>query len=1360
MFSFLKNLVSIPHKNPNEANGVFEAQPGKNGRSLSIPQNQNRSSASLNSKNIKKVGNFSFMQKLGQAAFMALEQTHSWFERKSELSRLGKEILHRGASGIDVNWRQFSHMHNGLLIPNTSLEGGVLRSSIKTWSDFFLKWKKEGNPFFDVKLPSQTIGDVGDELNSLQDFSYLIPDGRDEPLEKNELEQTVANIRGTLLKKLKKDGVAYLPLGYRHGVTNQGHEIIVKIEQKKNSIHIAIINLGNGCDLNPLLDMTPSQTKFSYRYFPIEVSKETFWGEMGQAAFCHLIRYQSDPPSPRCMPYDGSDIYDIFLTLGKPILDLGKDPEKYKAKGQQRSGTCPEKGVKNMVYDLLLESKFNLSPIEVKKVFLNIRFDSLINGYHTYIKNPSRETREQLRNACETFGRNIDKLRNELHETEILGATAVVHEILKQTKMVPTPILPNLNEIIIENSQVEVKRLEIDPSLMKLPKAPHKEPEAFIHGLEKETLISTVIPKKPAAFNPAHFSEQLQEWINLIELNNSQEERFELLSECVKMMPLPVWGEKYLNIPPDEIGDIVQKIEKLLKTALQDVDIGSSSNHFYADQFLVVHSLYMITDALTRQKVVELDQFATPFFPHKMNLMPNEFTSLPLGRDNDTYGQIQNYFSACKKEGKEGEIFPFDHPVLSIEKYNQDGMNGTWGHASGIAHIQFLSRFLHKNLRNAANIRLNEYYLALWQNPKNCDPKSQKFHQLIQMPEEIYTLYYLAFLSFSLFTTRGGWEREKFPQELSFLRKNDVFGKKGLKIKNEKIVSAHPMFILNGVKNFEQFNEMGVSTNFIPIYDEKYQKLSTNQAVTSRIGKGVAAKYQISEPTYRELLRILRKKNLFVHLTLQWATNHLTALEHPGIQKVIDHCFFSPGLLPTRLREAPSLVESLRAFIKKGVEFYKSNPHHLTGILFLLRTGICIETHISTVFGKEKSSATLKEYREILIKLLQVIPQNSDEKTEIIWHLILCETHREPLSDDEIGILYTWVAQLKFMPTPPVNYPWLSKKIPGLIKEFANRLESKFNDDRQFRNKLCNVVFHQLVLKSPEKEQMVFSEGEWVGDFPNFSYSDYGFNLSTSEFSHKEQGKLVKKDFSGYMASVNELKQELFRKHPGNEYWQTGDEKGNIEWVHKNGRLKIILPKDKLSAMCEKKTIDGKEVWCEIVDFHPHEIDRLGLDYLNHSKYLSWIHYMPLDNDNDKSSNIINDDEINTSSDNNNERSILTYNIRKDTPLLRIEEKGSEMVIKKVDENGEILPVELVDLKKIENDPSHPLYQAALRIAKPQHVLCFFNKEKGAIEELDFYYGAKLRFIRGPQGLESVQYPGYIYDPDATLEEINHFKGA
>ena len=834
--------------------------------------------------------------------------------------------------------------------------------------------------------------------------------------------------------------------------------------------------------------------------------------------------------------------------------------------------------------------------------------------------------------------------------------------------------------------------------------------------------------------------------------------------------PTSCLGEQYLNIPVEKIGDTVQKIEQLLKLALVKLPIRGSDTHFFADHFLVVHSFYMIADALARQKVKELEEFASPLFSKETRLQPNEFTSLPFGDSNAICGQIQDYFAANRKAGKKGVIFPFDH-VLQIEKYYRDCIMGGRGHASGIAHVRFLSQFIHESLHNASNLQLTHYYIALWQNPQICDSATQKVHNTVKIPQEVYSLYYLAFLSFSLISNAS-----KFPPSLQFVYAKGQQGRKALQITCNKVFKGHPSLSDKDQSQFfGQFHEMDIRTPFVPLYEDKYQTLSTNQAVTARLAKKDAAEWRLTESVYRDLLRIVRRKNLALHLALGWASTHITALEHPGIQQIIDQCFFSPGTLPNHLRENPALKVSLRDFVRDGVSFYKNNLHHLSVILFFIRTGILIETHVSTVFGKEFSKETLAEYREDLVRLLNKIPQDSPEETQkILWHLILCETQREPDSEEEIVALFSWIMQQNPSKAHVVNYNWLVKKLPHLTKKFASSIELKLENDPSFRNTLCNTLLQQkapgLGKKSVKPQEISdFSQlgfqtdklfgnplcrfilapkmpklldemnsAVWTGTFPQYQWSDYVFDFSKGELIHKAQGRLVDKDICNWVFHRLDyhVRDMLKQHHRGEQFWESD---GTL--IHANERLKLIPCKDGYIVQ-EKKYIGGKEAWYELVDFNSANNNREDsvLRFLTDDR-LQWVHYTPLEHSN------------------SNSNVIFTFDIKSNVPLLKMEEIAGQMVVRKVDQDGKTLPIELLNLKGLQNDVTSPFFKAALRIASPHEVLCFFDTEKGVIDELNFLI-LNIQFKRGPRGLESVQYPGYIYEPDVTPEELNHFLGA
>ena len=177
-------------------------------------------------------------------------------------------------------------------------------------------------------------------------------------------------------------------------------------------------------------------------------------------------------------------------------------------------------------------------------------------------------------------------------------------------------------------------------------------------------------------------------------------------------------------------------------------------------------------------------------------------------------------------------------------------------------------------------------------------------------------LYFFAFLAGTLFFSENG-DKTSFPQSLIFSRDVDVREKRLLsstrrgKTFLRVILGQNKKWTLREVR----YKEMGCGSNKIfDIFDHSYQQMTTNDAACARLSEADAFCFQISEPIYRDLLRITRRDNLKVPLALQWASHHFVYLGNEGIQSLLEHCFFAPSGLYDRLKEEPRFIESLREF--------------------------------------------------------------------------------------------------------------------------------------------------------------------------------------------------------------------------------------------------------------------------------------------------------------------------------------------------------------------------------------------------------------------------------------------------------------
>lgn len=1255
----------------------------------------------------------SFVTMTAKLAIPKLMSADHGKHRSTELRTLGKHILSRGNQWPQVGWRQFALMHNSSIIGKTSFEGGAISESIIAWKVIFDTWQSaRERPYFNQNLSPMQVKAVCLVLEDMSYFCKLLPPLCLEPMDAADIKRHAEAFLRALKKRLNQANAVYLPFGYRHGISNEGHAIPCKFQlNEEGDIIISPLNLGEGSSQHPVLNYTTSQEKISFRFYPIKVRGEVFWGKMGLNAFCHMMRYQSDPPHPSHLPYQGEDIYDIFQTLGTVIPDLGKTPEQLEAKGQ-RAPSCTEKGIKNVVHDVLLDHQ--VSPQECRKVFLNVYFCSLIAGYQTYIDKPTYVGRHLLKNAAEEMGITLEKLKETITQEEYLGATAVILEIKKTTK-VPIPH-PSTGSSMIAK--------EPEQQILSFPKSFPKVDEAKLKAAPQSTQSRKDAIKsksQPKYYNPTleihRFSEQLDEWMTTLDEFSLPNERFHFFSDCMRALPIPEWKKEDIwdKIPPVEVKDLLRKMERLLKLGLHEVQIANSSSEFFwIDQLLAVHTLYVVADKLARKcPWTKLDKFASPFIPHVYEYLTPDFTSIPLGADHHRYARISKYFSASNEEASNRVIFPIE-PTLSVEKFSYEATH--FGkRTQGKSHIEFLRQHLYNLYPLSSNSQLPQLYIYLWQDKKG------------KLPSEIHSLYYFVFVASSLFFNSGKSD-SLFPMSLKFNEDFDDEGKQALIIETygKKIFDHHPKEVekTRQILDESRFNEMAINNHeCFDIFDPYYRNMTTNQAVCARLSEEAAKRFKISEAVYRDLLRITRNHNLKVPLALHWASMNLIHLSHRGIQKLLDHCFFSHGNLYDRLKAEPKFIESLQDFIFKSLNYFKWNPHHLSTILFLTRTGICFETHYIELYGSHKKNQdVLLFYKEGLEKLLSREEDLTKEQhSEVLLHWIFVQTQRSSKERSEEIDLLKAIFKFDSLNLYDIDYRWLRKKVISLARQYAFRLKADLSNP-SFRNHICNSLLQGLL---PEIS-FSLKEAEWNGDFPCYSWGEYTINILQRWIGHRFKGHLT--DTIDVESVLPEWK-KLSEVH-GSKFWE---KEGQFESL--DGKLQLEYTDE--GILCKREIqINGEKRWARIHHFRADTIDALNLDFLNYTKFLPYTHYVLLDSKPD-------------------DPDVITFNYEADTPAFRMDYTPTGAEITSLDPSGRRLPVRMANLSEIQ-DKNHLLYKYALRFSHPSRILCFINTETGLIDTLNFFY-LRLQFKRAADGLESVQYPGFYLQLEETSEELNHY---
>lgn len=670
-------------------------------------------------------------------------------QRKSIKKALADDILAKAKTwGSRANWRQFALMHCPGIILETSLEGGAEQVSAQSSLNFVNSCLSgEGLFFASDSVTTDTYRKLQSALSEYIEFIHLRPPLTDDQTPKDDLEQTATEWLEKIKNSSSFDDGVYLPLGYRHGTSNQGHAIACKIENDPGDdvVLVYLFNLGNGSEPHPILNYTLEQKEKSFSFPPIGIPKKLFFGDVGKAAFCYLLRYWADAPSKDHLHYDGKDVYDVvfqflqFFNAGE-IFALTKENEY--AANLQKSGNCTEIAIRCIMEDVLIRA--GLSKEERDKVFLNREFCSLLAHYHTFINDPSGHpsARELLLDAARSFGSSVKQLhqKKQISEHEFIAATSTVHEIVKAARKTPElqstlshPPHPSTFQKLFET---------IDPAKANSPR-----------GYDSEIMFHEIKLNLPRLHSMKTLSADIQGWIKSARTLPDYLV-FDYVSDCIRALPIPISRDPkakdpYNELPETDVLDVLGGLKELMSIALTLKDVasglGGRCESEFRGQFLMIYSIYSIADKLARfSEKNKLDGYSCPFLPCPFQFEPYGFTAMPLKEDNERYTQIFEYMTGNKYRTDKGYqdklIFPVA-PILNVGQFVHDHLSGLYSKETwqGKNHVEYLAKFLPTS-SSATETYLSSYFADNWMNI---------------LPPAVRHLYYFSFVSNLLFTANG-----------------------------------------------------------------------------------------------------------------------------------------------------------------------------------------------------------------------------------------------------------------------------------------------------------------------------------------------------------------------------------------------------------------------------------------------------------------------------------------------------------------------------------------------------------------------------------------------------------------------------
>ncbi len=1150
---------------------------------------------------------------------------------------------------------------------------------------------------------------------------------------------------------------------------NPGHAIPCKITEEEDVVVLTLFNLGNGSDAHPILNYTLNQEKMSYCFLPIRIKKELFYGDLGKAAFCYLLRYLADAP-PNDSSYDGNDIYDIFCQFflyGNAAVDpsLGSDLKKYEADGQI-SGNCTEVAVRNIIQDILIDH--NISKLDREKYFLNRDFCALIAVHQAIASCDSYHPAapQLLHEAAKFFGATVLSFygRKEISEQELVRAQAVVHQISRGIKNLHSygyfqqPAHPP-EETYVSREFPRIPLFAQVPTSDDLP----LRNDVDVHRSFLPILIGDPCSKGAEDFS-MKLGKKVEEWIETAN-NLPFEKVFRFVSDCIRKLPIPLKKvesevDPWERIELDQVKGILKTMNAFLYQGLKGVNVAKyDESSLFFDQFIMIYTVYAISDKLARRSEEEtkLGDYSSPFFPEPFLFSPNGFTSLPLKEDNDRFTRIKKYFS--EKQTLSRFIFPIS-PILNVHQFVDSHLspNYTREQLQGRNHIEYLSQFIFHSEFGKTEERLAQTYPSRW---------------IEALPAQVYYLYYSSFLSHLLFSAPG----KAFPEKLEFSGSR-LSGQDVLKIKNpfflEGETTDSQLFTENHQPKLDQpirdprfCTSGGKESNgsFIDLDSPEVRDLTTNEALCYSLSEGDA--WNISEADMRTLLNITRKDNLMFFQALQefsLSKNH-HLFNHPGVQAVLDRSFFQPGFILERMeQEQDTLTYDFRQLIRENLRRYNNDTSQLSGILFLLRTGISFETYtssepywVSRLSGKDESrlftdksrEPTFSLYRQTIKKLLEE-QISVRERNELLLHRCFLKTAYNELecfffrSEASLAGIFSahFEAQICYSHLE-VDYHWLTSHLSQSIRDITYKYRYYFSalGYPTPSSRICSMVFATITKSCQNSRRQI---GGWQGEFPQFSSGSYTLDFFDGTLLHKKYGKLKHIDTVGFDDKYQSIKMVDIQSQHGDLVWI--DKQGKV--VSFDEQLQYLPSSNKWEANRPRKA--NKPLSTSLKS----EKEFVGFpEGQEGESFLAWSPRFPL------------------MYQKGNSGAVQIYSKNKRCPVFNIENKEGKVFYTSLDEKGLPLPFELANLSGLKKGDY--FYQYTVRYAHFSQILCSVHKEKNEVNELNFW-SMNLLFLRDENGLKSVQFSGFylMSHPADCLdeeekkvynqiqEELNAFEGA
>lgn len=947
-----------------------------------------------------------------------------------------------------INWpkigkRQFAHRHLATHLDLTSLEGTFSKASITYWKSLFDMWKTGEGQFLKVDISPQQFQILEEIIEEYDEFLKMIEELRSSP-ELSDYGSKIENILALIEKSCRKRGYCYFPLGYQGSISSEGHAIPLLI-RLEDQVITHFLNLGRGVSSHPVLEWDGTENSFHFRYFPIEFSKHDFFGKIGKELFSRLLQLEIKKP-PNEYSYTSEDVYGPFKLLGKTRGSF-TTPPSLREKKPQIGPTCGDKAIELIMRDFLLDQ--GCSKSSIKRFFCDERLLSLVSFYHETKEIKDLESLTMLRLAIEELTIHIHNFPADLLSASENLTCETILSLLKQ-------------RISLFQDKLTKKSLRVPP-LLNIAPSEWTLSEAFSPPTLRKAQLKTKLSQQPSQlpfssleippFVPSEFGSTLNDWTELyteIKLSSSSAADY-LLTRMMLSLPTPTHTKNDLwnLIPHVQIPSLIENFTLLLVTAYQTTLASSQNESATASIRLILHLGFAIVDKLCRRIDPRLKHFI-PFCPLVMEtesmdtpLCDLRKSFFPFGEESQKCEAVYDYFFELLYTTKHS-FFAFQKKInIELALKKNEGEIET----PEASHVRFLLQYCEESFgKGLQHVGSRERQIAeLWCN-------SSKNY----LPSYLEHLERIAYLC---------------AESLYGQNKSNSYAPQ---LKKEVLVNQGTFVLMPECADFPSSpdHRLVISYPYSSTDSQHRKKLekelfefkrTSNQALTLPKHSDWE-----SEKSYREWVRIFANPGLQVAATLTWMQKNVHLLTRPVFRQCIEMAFFTSDSLRKALESEPSLVENLRHRITEGMNFYRET--NKGAYLFLVRLGICCESHIAAALNREIDLKRLGVYEEELVSNVETTPQRSYWGT-----LLLIHRYGLPKKNSSLAVCIAASFYLKYHP------PSLTSSDSS---ESIHKLSSAASYDPIW-------IYHQTsdLYRRYHKETLeAMKEPEWVASLRSFIF--------------------------------------------------------------------------------------------------------------------------------------------------------------------------------------------------------------------------------------------------------------------------------